>query len=273
MSDLIRCKGFYTTPLNPVSIPMFGSIQVLFPSLRYVQIYAEPIQEDRGTTNLSLSFSNIEMSPSHPYLVVSRINENGVRIPIYKSHVFDKNRRTITASYRSPLPDDCSEEGDISPVPSASISEEPKSPSLLGFGSDETNYYTITNIAFDNQTLLNFEKNCQLSFELWECNLHTRDLFLGSMSIPASSLGTLYAGEQHPACYNYAQMVEQRRKDSVIMKSNHDRVEAFKEFVEKHVNSVSACSLNLETLENIQEDDTHFLLTPLYSQDPSVQEK
>ena len=28
MNDLISCKGYYTTPLNPVSIPMFGSIQV-----------------------------------------------------------------------------------------------------------------------------------------------------------------------------------------------------------------------------------------------------
>lgn len=222
-------------------------------------MFAERIQEDRGCTTFSLSFTNMEMNPSNPYLVVSRINESGVRIPLYKSRIIGKE---ASPASNSPSP----EEGESDATPT-----EPKSIPLLPL-NEEDDKYVLQNITFDNQTLLNFEKNCQLSFELWEFAANTRDLYLGSILVPGTAVNTMYVGEQHAVQYNYMQMLEQRMKDSKVMKSNLPRVEAFKEYMEKHVNSVSACSLDMEGLEELKEGE-HLLLAPMYTQDNSVPDK
>ena len=127
-----------------------------------VQIYAEPIQEDRGTTELSFSILNLDPSYEHPYVTLFRINRNGIRVPIYKSHVFGKKKR-ITSQHNH--------ENRL--YISASQSEE---------------CFTVMKLTFDNQTLLNGEPDCKLLFELWSFTYHFRDVYLGSVMIPGSSI-------------------------------------------------------------------------------------
>lgn len=195
-----------------------------------------------------------------------RINEDGVRVPIYKSSVFDKNHHVLTTSLRSLSPDDSDSEV-VSPE------DLTTSTTPTPIDGDDGEWFSIPGILFDNQNLLNAEKECQLSFELWEYKKHTRDLFIGGMMIAGSSLGSLYAGEKHPIVYCSKSLAEQRVKDTVIVNSNGERMKAFKEFVEKAVNSIAGCSLNEEDLESIEEASTHSVLVPYYNEDSSVQEK
>lgn len=195
-----------------------------------------------------------------------RINEDGVRVPIYKSSVFDNNHHVLTTSLRSLSPDDSDSEV-VSPE------DLTTSTTPTPIDGDDGEWFSIPGILFDNQNLLNAEKECQLSFELWEYKKHTRDLFIGGMMIAGSSLGSLYAGEKHPIVYCSKSLAEQRVKDTVIVNSNGERMKAFKEFVEKAVNSIAGCSLNEEDLESIEETSTHSVLVPYYNEDSSVQEK
>lgn len=206
------------------------------------------------------------MHPSHPYLVVSRINEDGVRVPIYRSDAFDKNKRSFNTSLRSISPEDSDSEV-------ASPEDLTTSTTPTPVYEDDGEWFSIPGIQFDNQNLLNSEKECQLSFELWEYKKHTRDVFIGCMMIAGSSLGSLYAGEKHPILYCPKSLAEQRKKDTVVMNSNGDRMKAFKEYVEKAVNSIAGCSLNEEDLESIEETATHSVLIPYYSEEYSMQEK
>ena len=195
------------------------------------------------------------MNPANPYLVISRINENGVRIPLYKSHILNK---AVLGSTRS-----------LSPESSDDVNETPASSRKVLMEEDDS--LLVSNITFDNQTLLNFEKNCQLSFELWDSNRHTRDLFIGSLVIPGQSINTLYEGEQRLLAYNYQAMTSQRQADCVVAKSNWSRMGAFKEYMEKHVNSISACSLDPERMEELKEAE-NTLLVPAYLQDQSMED-
>lgn len=195
-----------------------------------------------------------------------RINEDGVRVPIYKSSVFYNNHHVLTTSLRSLSPDDSDSEV-VSPE------DLTTSTTPTPIDGDDGEWFSIPGILFDNQNLLNAEKECQLSFELWEYKKHTRDLFIGGMMIAGSSLGSLYAGEKHPIVYCSKSLAEQRVKDTVIVNSNGERMKAFKEFVEKAVNSIAGCSLNEEDLESIEETSTHSVLVPYYNEDSSVEEK
>ena len=49
--------------------------------------------EDNSTSGLSLSISRISSNPPRPYLLISRLTEKGIRIPIYRSLVLDKMNR------------------------------------------------------------------------------------------------------------------------------------------------------------------------------------
>ena len=208
--------------------------------------------------------------------MINRINEDGVRIPIYKGSAFAKKQRVMTASLKAESSDDEDDfEGTdepaspASPVSSDEVEEDSSSPNP----ANEIFKYSIVDIVLNNQYLLNNEKECQLSIELWNYEKNTRDMFIGSMLLPASSLITLYSGEQHDMTYSLTSMMEQRKNDSVVINSNKDRILALKEHMDKHMPNTTTCCLDVHTFENIQETDNHILLTSYYNHDSSVNDK
>ena len=198
--------------------------------------------------------------------MINRINEDGVRIPIYKGSAFAKKQRIMAASLKAESSDD-EDDFDEPASPASDDDDDDSSP------ADEVFRYSITDIVLNNQNLLNNEKECQLSVEIWNYEKNTRDMFIGSMIIPASSLVTLYSGEQRDMTYSPTAMKEQRKTDSVVINSNKDRILAFKEHMDKHMPNVSTCCLDVHTFDTIQDTDNHILLTSYYNYNSSINDK
>lgn len=97
IQDLIQCDGYYTTVLDPTNDEMFGSIQVLLHRPPHSQILAERITDDHSETTLSLNLDRFYHTPSHLYLIVSRLRQDGVLIPIFRSKVLSKKKHNNTS--------------------------------------------------------------------------------------------------------------------------------------------------------------------------------
>lgn len=186
LDTLAQCPNYYTTCLNPVNTPIFGSIQVLSLFSFQLQVFAEKNSEDRSTTTLSLSVSPLACNPSHVYLQLFRLCDNGVRVPVYRSRIFDKMNRVAVSSEEDDGngdEDKSPEEEDHTPIHSSSSYRLFTKLSSKKF----TGGYSFGSIELPNQLLISGNKRAVILIELYEAASKGRDLYVGHCEVGTRS--------------------------------------------------------------------------------------
>ena len=253
LDDLINCDGFYTSPLNPVSIPIFGSIQVPLSKVNKLQLYSELCVEDNSTSGLSLSISRIVSNPPHPYLLISRLTEKGIRIPIYRSHVLNKMNRSRST-----------DSGEGSTVPVNSTGYKLTSHTHLDSNALDGGY-NFGKISILNQDLLNGSMKCSLIFEVFNHNPNYRDYYCGHAVISASHFATIQNGSHFSIDYLIETALKWRTESCRIIEGNSDLIRSFKDMVKTKINSISSSSYVPENVETIStEKKANTLLSNFY---------
>ncbi|KNB45277.1 hypothetical protein JH06_2314 [Blastocystis sp. subtype 4] len=247
LDTLTQCPNYYTTCLSPVNTPIFGSIQ----------IYAEKNSEDRNTTTLSLSVSPLACNPSHVYLELFRLCDNGVRVPIYRSKTFDKMNRVAT------IEDDDASDDEKSPEEETHTSIHSSSSYRLFTKLSSKKFtggYSFGSIELPNQVLICGNKHAKYM------KLSPKDVIciLGIVKIPATTLLTASKGTSFELTSNPEKIRLYRTQDATIAKGNNEAVADFRRLVNSTVSSVSASALNLVNLnqENLP-DDSNVLFADL----------
>ena len=119
---------------------------------------------------------------------------------------------------------------------------------------------------------MNGEPDCQFLLELWCISYHSRDVYLGSVVIPGSSVYTA-SKQEFPVLYDYSTISNTRQQDVIVMKTNYERMIAFDEIIQKQIEDITSSSIDLTVFEAMKEEDNHTLLCPVYLRDNSMKEK
>lgn len=237
IQDLIQCDGYYTTVLEPTNDEMFGSIQVLLHRPPHSQILAERITDDNSETTLSLNLDRFYHTPSHLYLIVSRLRQDGVLIPIFRSKVLSKKKHNNTS------PDEAT------PV-------EGEEASGKGFA--------YRDLHFSNQLLLNNSMDSRMVVEVWNANATRRDEYVGHTVVECRKFAQMKESEKFDLVYDSDEMRALKNNGVKVVAGNFGAMRAFAEMMETKINSVSGSSLTVRCVEDVkalkEEKDTNFLL-------------
>lgn len=216
--------------------------------------------EDNSTSGLSLSISRISSNPPRPYLLISRLTEKGIRIPIYRSLVLDKMNRCQSVDTQE---EEEEEEGGFS----AGVGVGQKASSWKNGDKESLNGgYDFGKISLLNQDLLNGSMKCTILFEVFNHNQRYRDYYCGHAAISASHFATIQNGSHFSIDYMDETVSKWRTDSCRVINGNSDLIRSFKEMVNLKINSISGSSYFPENVATISTDKkANMLLSSFYN--------
>lgn len=133
--------------------------------------------------------NRLASNPLHPYFQIFRLCDNGIRVPVYRSRVFDKMNRShsevVVAEENASEHEEEEEEDDEDDEPEQAMEVTPSSRGLFRKLSTRkmTGGYCFGRIEFPNQLLLNDNKHAVLLIEVYETTTRGRDLYVGHCEV------------------------------------------------------------------------------------------
>ena len=205
--------------------------------------------EDRSTSSMSLSISRISSNPPRPYLLISRVTEKGIRIPIYRSQIIDKMNRVQSANCDPNILEQAEEMNSSNSSKFHLFSR--------GFSSNNHSHermdggYNFGTINFLNEDLLNGNMKCTLLFVFMNSNPKSRDDYCGHALIPAAHLATIQDGSHFNIEFDSETVNKWRMESCRVINGNSDQIKSFKNMVNTKISSIQASSLLPENIEQI----------------------
>ena len=188
---------------------------------------------------MSITLDRFYHTPSHLYLIISRLRSDGVLIPIFRSKVLNKKKN-------------------------AGASPSGTTPALEE-GEDEKNTgFLFRGIRLSNQLLLNGKADSRMVITAWNFNSSRRDEYVGHTIIECKKFAVMKEIERYELVYDSDEMRALQLNGMKVVESNDKKMREFAELVNNQINSVSASSLTLRTLDDLknmkEQPDTNVLL-------------
>ena len=189
---------------------------------------------------MSITLDRFYHTPSRLYLVISRLRSDGGLIPIFRSKVLNKKKHAnASPSGTTPVPEEANDE-------------------------DKKTGFLFRGIRLSNQLLLNGKPDSRMVITAWNFNSSRRDEYVGHTIIECRKFAVMKETERYELVYDSDEMRALQQNGVKVVEANDKKMREFAELVNNQINSVSASSLTLRTLDDLknvkEQPDANILL-------------